>query len=315
MTLSLREQVADGVGSAPTTLSSNILKSHSGSDGPTLAAESGNLPKECSEATRERSMPAADVDELPFVLEPQYIDKLRASTGLGQEALFISLMKPLMQLARPPISKFHVAAIGLGESGRAYVGVNLEFPGLPLHHSVHAEQFMVANANQHGETTLKSLVVSHAPCGHCRQFLQELRGAGDMRLVIVDKHAEARSLHEFLPHRFGPHDLLEENFPLLLEPRQNGLSFPSPSSLPLESPTSELEGQARGVAERSEHGKLAQAALESANTSYAPYSNSPSGIALLTSEGEVFCGSYMESAAYNPSLPPLQSALIWFVNC
>ena len=36
----------------------------------------------------------------------------------------------------------------------------------------------------------------------------------------------------------------------------------------------------------------------------------PSGIALRTRRGAIFAGGYLESAAYNPSLPPLQAALI-----
>jgi cytidine deaminase len=40
-----------------------------------------------------------------------------------------------------------------------------------------------------------------------------------------------------------------------------------------------------------------------------PYSRSLSGVALLTSNGRIFAGSYIENAAFNPSLPPLQAAL------
>jgi cytidine deaminase len=32
-------------------------------------------------------------------------------------------------------------------------------------------------------------------------------------------------------------------------------------------------------------------------------------VALLTSNGRIFAGSYIENAAFNPSLPPLQAAL------
>ena len=65
-------------------------------------------------------------------------------------------------------------AVGLGESGRLYVGVNLEFARLPLNNSVHAEQFLVVNALHHGETGITKMAVSAAPCGHCRQFYSEL---------------------------------------------------------------------------------------------------------------------------------------------
>ena len=37
-------------------------------------------------------------------------------------------------------------AVSLGASERIFKGVKLEFEGLPLNHSVHAEQFLVANA-------------------------------------------------------------------------------------------------------------------------------------------------------------------------
>ncbi|KAJ0029882.1 hypothetical protein Pint_13374 [Pistacia integerrima] len=55
------------------------------------------------------------------------------------------------------------------------------------------------------------------------------------------------------------------------------------------------------------------AALEAANKSHAPYSKCPSGVAIMDSEGKVYKGSYMESAAYNPSLGPVQAALVAYV--
>jgi cytidine deaminase len=36
-------------------------------------------------------------------------------------------------------------------------------------------------------------------------------------------------------------------------------------------------------------------------------------VALLTKAGNIYSGSYVESVAYNPGLPPLQSALVAFV--
>lgn len=55
------------------------------------------------------------------------------------------------------------------------------------------------------------------------------------------------------------------------------------------------------------------AALEAANKSHAPYSGSPSGVALVDSDGGIYKGSYMESAAYNPSMGPVQAALVSYV--
>lgn len=53
-----------------------------------------------------------------------------------------------------------------------------------------------------------------------------------------------------------------------------------------------------------------QAAIAAANRSHMPYSKSPSGVALECKDGRIFSGSYAENAAFNPTLPPLQGALI-----
>lgn len=53
-----------------------------------------------------------------------------------------------------------------------------------------------------------------------------------------------------------------------------------------------------------------KAALQQAVQSYAPYSRCPSGLAIATAAGAVYSGPYLESAAFNPSLGPLQAAVI-----
>ncbi|XNM78622.1 hypothetical protein ACLK19_14305 [Escherichia coli] len=51
-------------------------------------------------------------------------------------------------------------------------------------------------------------------------------------------------------------------------------------------------------------------AIAAADRSHMPYSKSPSGVALECKDGRIFSGSYAENAAFNPTLPPLQGALI-----
>lgn len=53
-----------------------------------------------------------------------------------------------------------------------------------------------------------------------------------------------------------------------------------------------------------------KAALRQAVQSYAPYSHCPSGLAIVTAGGAIYSGPYLESAAFNPSLGPLQAAVI-----
>ncbi|CAM8890267.1 unnamed protein product [Rhodiola kirilowii] len=233
---------------------------------------------------------------------PSFVIDRSDAESSNRFRLLPPLVKQAQPLARPPISKFHVGAVGLGSSGRIFFGVNLEFPGLPLHHSVHAEQFLITNLSLHNEPRLDYIAVSSAPCGHCRQFLQEIRSAPHIQILITqdDSNDQFNPLSEILPQRFGPHDLLDESAPLLLECRHNGLTL-------IASP---LPNKTIGTKPISD---LAKEALEAANKSHAPYSSSPSGVALVDDEGRVYKGWYMESAAYNPSLGPVQAAIVAYI--
>lgn len=93
---------------------------------------------------------------------------------------------------------------------------------------------------------------------------------------------EPATLRDYLPDAFGPRDL--DITTLLMDEADHGLT---------------LRGE-----------PLVQAALAAANQSHAPYTQAWSGVALQTENGEVFAGRYAENAAFNPSLPPLQAALI-----
>jgi len=46
----------------------------------------------------------------------------------------------------------------------------------------------------------------------------------------------------------------------------------------------------------------------------APYTKAHSGVAIRLADGSVHSGAYIENAAFNPSLPPLQAALISVLN-
>ncbi|XP_065851225.1 cytidine deaminase 1-like [Euphorbia lathyris] len=250
------------------------------------------------------------MDRPRFVIEASEAESMAKQSDLSLLQLLPTLVKSAQSLARAPISNFYVGAVGLGSSGRIFFGANLEFPGLPLHHSVHAEQFLITNLTLNAESNLKYVAVSDAPCGHCRQFFQEIRHAPDIKILVTGDNKDAKngnlkefeSLSHFLPHRFGPNDLLEKDAPLVLEPHNNQLSLISNSISKIPN------GISVSVSD-----DLKSAALEAANKSHAPYSNCPSGVALMDSQGKIFRGSYTESAAYNPSLGPVQAAIVAFM--
>jgi cytidine deaminase len=112
----------------------------------------------------------------------------------------------------------------------------------------------------------------------------------------------AYSLGQLLPMRFKPADLLQDsNVPLLLLPQDNRVEFTSDAKEQLE--TWRAQGRMDLV-------EAANEALKECMNAYSPYSKCPSGAAIVTHEGGIYSGGYIESAAYNPSMVPLQTAIV-----
>lgn len=206
----------------------------------------------------------------------------RMPVGGTIDAVMRELLPWASSFAVVPVSGFAVGAVAFGASGALYAGANLEFAGAPLGASVHAEQAVVANAWLRGEREIQALAVTATPCGHCRQFLNELASAD--RLAIFAAGTGPATLVELLPASFGPRDLGVRAG--LLEPADHRLA------------ATVDPGDA-----------LAAAALGAADASYAPYTRAYAGVALSDAAGNVVTGRYAESAAYNPSLPALPCAL------
>ncbi|WP_108650900.1 cytidine deaminase [Dongshaea marina] len=206
------------------------------------------------------------------------VAELKQSTGLDDPQLQLALLPLAAAFAVVPISNFQVGAIARGKTGSLYLGANFEFSGNGLFHSIHAEQSAISNAWSHNETGLRDVTVTATPCGHCRQFMNELTTAQTMEILLPDDQSK---LQAFLPHSFGPADL----------GMTDGLMTPMNHHLAIDS-----------------EDPLAKAALEEANRSYAPYTKGFAAIALEFADGSVYCGRYAENAAFNPSLPPMQMA-------
>ena len=200
----------------------------------------------------------------PALLTGEQVSSLKSATGLDEDALAFALL-PL------------AAACA---SGTWYFGANMEFIGATMQQTVHAEQSAISHAWLSGEKALAAITVNYTPCGHCRQFMNELNSGLDLRIHLPGR--EAHALRDYLPDAFGPKDL--EIKTLLMDEQDHGYA---------------LTGDA-----------LSQAAIAAANRSHMPYSKSPSGVALECKDGRIFSGSYAENAAFNPTLPPLQGALI-----
>lgn len=181
-----------------------------------------------------------------------------------------------------------------------------EYPSQAISQCVHAEQTAVANAALAGEPGLKALALSAAPCGHCRQFLNEMNNGPNMEVYIPD--CDPITLSSLLPLAFGPKDLnVTEPF----------LAHKSVKLRALETPRLIVKGTASNdssaelaLVEALPPNAAETKAIIAAQKSYAPYSGAYAAVTLVMNDGQIFEGIYVENAAFNPALPPLQMALI-----
>ena len=233
-----------------------------------------------AEPLKSAVQPILEDNRFQALLTPDQIARLRQQTGMESDALALALLPLAAACAVVPLSRFNVGAIARGVSGHWYFGANMEFLHTPMQQTVHAEQSAITHAWLRGETRLETITVNYTPCGHCRQFMNEMNSGTGIRISLPDRAVS--TLADYLPDAFGPGDLaIEER---LMDQVDHGYR---------------LEGDA-----------LTQAAIQAASASHAPYTRAHSGVALLTPSGHIVSGRYAENAAFNPSLPPLQAALI-----
>ncbi len=225
--------------------------------------------------------PIMSANDFPAMLTADQVKAVKTISGLDDDALAFTLLPLAAACALTPVSNFKVGAIARGISGNLYFGANMEFSGAPLQQTIHAEQCAVTHAWLRNEASLVSITVNYTPCGHCRQFMNELNSGTGLHIHLPNRPTS--TLGQYLPDSFGPKDLNITT--LLMDPVDHGYKI-------------------------AETDVLTQAALDGANHSHAPYSNSHSGVALEAADGTIYTGRYAENAAFNPSLPPLQAALI-----
>jgi cytidine deaminase len=239
-----------------------------------------------SKAAQELLAKILDAPDFGGRIPKAEAEQLERLEGKPNNQIMLALLPVAQLYSLPPISNYRVGVVARGASGSLYLGANLELAGQPLGSAVHGEQAACSIAYMYGEAGLDAIAVTAAPCGHCRQFLEELSPSGDLPVLIRGK--EPIALKSLLPSAFSPRDL--------------GVTT---GALPPSRVAIVLNGS-----HAAEDDTSLKKALEAACHSYAPYSKARSGVAVMTADGNVYSGSYIENVAFNPSLPPLQVALI-----
>ena len=225
--------------------------------------------------------PIVLADDFDATLSSEQFNQLLAISGLKDVDLRVALLPFAAAYSYASLSHFYVGAIVRGLSGKLYFGANFELSGVQLGQTVHAEQSAISHAWMKGEQGVKDITINFSPCGHCRQFMNELSTADKLEIQLPQR--DGKQLQEYLPESFGPADL----------------------------------GIKSALMSHVDHGKhsedqdeLIQLAIAALNRSHAPYTHNLSGVALKMNNGKVYQGAYAENAAFNPSLPPLQVALV-----
>lgn len=124
----------------------------------------------------------------------------------SQKRQLIDAARSIVSKARVHLSKFPVGAAVLSETGKIYVGCNVEFDNYS--NTIHAEEAAISALIAAGEEKVITAAVFtldeklHFPCGMCRQSLAELGGEGLSIIACNAKTSEEITIKELLPQAF-----------------------------------------------------------------------------------------------------------------
>jgi homotetrameric cytidine deaminase len=110
-------------------------------------------------------------------------------------------------LAYAPYSGYRVGAALVGASGRVWTGGNIEIAASGV--SLCAERVALAKAVSEGERAFRRLVLVGpeedpiAPCGVCRQTLQEFGDGMSVLMVGADGRRQEATLSELIPFPYA----------------------------------------------------------------------------------------------------------------
>ena len=220
------------------------------------------------------------------VLTADIAAELVAAFGLPSvHDLMCLLLHVAKDIARPSISGFHVGAVGLeAETGHLILGGNVEFPGTHLGFTLHGEGFVFTRAMNRG-TNISVIAIGEAhPCAHCRQCLAEY--AASEKLELIDPLGHRLTLAQLYPWPFDP-DYLGESGAVPGRELWPALKFDENATSP-----------------------VAETLLAWGRRSHSPYSKCPGAVLLHLKDGNVVSGHAIESVAFNPTIHPVQAAMV-----
>jgi cytidine deaminase len=130
---------------------------------------------------------------------------------LDEKTRLIQIALEARKNAYVPYSHYPVGAALLTESGKIFIGTNIENAAFSV--TICAERTAIFKAVSEGERDLQAIAVvtknGGTPCGSCRQVMAEFNP--NMKIYIADEHGkliQETVLKEILPGYFGPESLV-----------------------------------------------------------------------------------------------------------
>lgn len=140
------------------------------------------------------------------------ISREEATQPITDDSL-LALARSAVENSYCPYSHYAVGAALLAESGRVYLGCNIENASFGLTNC--AERTALFKAVSEGERAFETIAIASVnqtgsapyPCGACRQALNEF--APNLRVLVTwgENQVEKTTLPALLPHSFGPKDV------------------------------------------------------------------------------------------------------------
>ena len=225
-------------------------------------------------------------DNLGGVLPARQAVEICAAHGITSDELMLLSLGRARDYARPPISNFYVGCVGReAGSGNLVFGGNLEFTGAHIGNTVHGEGFVFTRSFSRG-TAIETIAIGEAhPCAHCRQYLSEY--AATASLTLIDPLGHRLKMADLYPWPFDPDYLGEKGIVAGAVPHP-GLALAANALPPA----------------------TAARLTDIGRRSYTPYGKSPAAIVLTLKDGALIGGAAIESVSFNPTISPLQAAMI-----
>ena len=139
---------------------------------------------------------------------------------MGRYEDLIEMALDARRIAYAPYSKFKVGAALLGSNGVVYMGCNVENASYPATNC--AERTAIFSAVAEGQKEFEAIAIVGgnedaselelcAPCGICRQVIEEFAEDRDMKIYIVKNENDyiETTLNKIMPEGFSKEDLIK----------------------------------------------------------------------------------------------------------